>query len=288
MITLSEIKALIYLLEDDDIEVRKEISQKIISLGDYAVPFLEEAWTQESNPQTQSFIEKIIQRIQKGGFFDKLNIWKNTPNPDILEGAYILSSYQAPELNFQKIKKQINDLYYDIWLTHKPQETLENQVKNLSTIFFQKLNFKVGALNEPHTPAHTFIHRVLEKREGTPLTLSIIYMAIAQKLKMNVIGVNFPNFFVMKSPSDERQSENYFRDFFIVPLNGGEILYKPDLDDYLKSINLANNNENYFSEATPMDMMQRMTRNLVLAYTFMNDERKTNDMKKALDMLEEG
>ncbi len=284
MVSLSEVKALIYLLGDDDDEVRKEIYQKILSLGAFVVPFLEEAWIQESNTHTQALIEQIITKIQKGGFFDKIKTWVKSPEMDILEGACLLASYQTPDLNIQKIKKQINDLYYDIWLTHKPKESIEYQVKNLSTHFFQKLNFKVGALTEPHIPEHTFINRVLEKREGTPLTLSIIYMTIAQKLKMNVYGVNFPNFFLMKSPSDYKPNQNHYREFFIVPLNAGEITYRPDLEDYLKGINFPND-EVYFAEASSLDMMQRMTRNLVLSYTFLDDERKTNDMKKVLDML---
>lgn len=286
MVSLSEVKALIYLLEDEDEEVRKEISKKIMSLGMVIVPFLEEAWTQESNPNTQEVIEFVIQKIYKTGFFEKIQQWKNEPNHEVLEGACILASYQSPELSIQKIKKQINDLYYDIWLTHKPYDSLKNQVKNLSTNFFQKLNFKVGALYEPHIPAHTFINRVLEKREGTPLTLSIIYMSIAQKLKMDIRGVNFPNFFIMKSTSEAQEKENYFRDFFIVPLYNGDIFYRPDLENYLKE-NKLESEEVYFSESTPLQMMQRMTRNLVLAYTTQNNERKANDMRKILDILEE-
>ncbi len=53
----SELKALVSLLDDDDVQVISHVEEKIISLGEEIIPFLETAWEQSLDPQVQSRLE---------------------------------------------------------------------------------------------------------------------------------------------------------------------------------------------------------------------------------------
>ena len=65
-----ELKALVSLLEDDDFEVTKHVEERIISIGNEVIPFLEKEWESSFNPTVQRRIEDLIHALQ----FDFLKI----------------------------------------------------------------------------------------------------------------------------------------------------------------------------------------------------------------------
>src|SRR5919202_2974070 len=47
-------------------------------------------------------------------------------------------------------------------------------------------------------PANSFLDQVLERRVGIPLTLSIVYLEIAWRCGLPLVGVGFPGHFLVK------------------------------------------------------------------------------------------
>jgi hypothetical protein len=71
----SEIKALVSLLDDEDKEIQMHVEQKIISLGDAIIPFLEEEWENNLNLSVQKRIEDLIHLLQFESLKSKLRHW---------------------------------------------------------------------------------------------------------------------------------------------------------------------------------------------------------------------
>ena len=78
---------------------------------------------------------------------------------------------------------------------------------------FQKLaQFLGGELGFSGTdvdilcPADSYLHRVLERRRGLPILLSVVYLLVARRLDLELVGVSMPRHFVV-SPS-RRSSSN--------------------------------------------------------------------------------
>ena len=59
-----EVKALISLLDDSDKEVFGHIEEKLISMGNDVIPFLEDAWANAFDPVMQQRIANIVHKIQ--------------------------------------------------------------------------------------------------------------------------------------------------------------------------------------------------------------------------------
>jgi hypothetical protein len=55
-----ELKALVSLLEDEDAQIVTHVEQKILSLGTSIIPYLEQEWENNFNPQVQRRIEELI------------------------------------------------------------------------------------------------------------------------------------------------------------------------------------------------------------------------------------
>ena len=74
----NEIKALVSLLDDEDKEILSHVEQKIISLGDAIIPFLEEEWENNFDPNVQKKIEDLIHLLQFDSLKNKLHQWKES------------------------------------------------------------------------------------------------------------------------------------------------------------------------------------------------------------------
>ena len=67
----SEIKALVSLLEDNDYEVLEHVEQKIVSLGNIMIPFLETEWETNFNPEVQRRIEELLHTLHLNSLKEK-------------------------------------------------------------------------------------------------------------------------------------------------------------------------------------------------------------------------
>src|SRR4028118_2145522 len=130
----NELKALVSLLDDEDKEIQIHVEQKIISLGDAIIPFLEEEWENNLNLSVQKKIEDLIHVLQFESLKTRLRHWKEDTNQDLLEGMWLVATYQYPDLALEKLKKDLEQIYYEAWLEFKNNIHPFDQVKILNSI----------------------------------------------------------------------------------------------------------------------------------------------------------
>ena len=213
----SELKALVSLLDDEDKQISAHVQEKILSLGTGAIPFLEKEWESNLNPDVQTRIEELIHTLQYDLVRERLKSWYTSTDQDLLTGMWILATYQYPDIELEKLKQELEQIYYDAWLEFRPDLYPYDQVKVINSVIFNKLKFGANTKNF-HSPGNSMINVVLETHKGNPITLCVIYMLIAQKLKMPVQGVNLPNLFILTYKDDNHQ-------FYINAFNRGLIFY---------------------------------------------------------------
>jgi regulator of sirC expression with transglutaminase-like and TPR domain len=134
-------------------------------------------------------------------------------------------------LELEKIKQELEQIYYDAWLEFKPDLYPYDQIKILNSVLFNKLKFGANTKNF-HSPGNSMINIVLETHKGNPITLCIIYLLVAQKLKMPVYGVNLPNLFIVTYKEEKNQ-------FYINAFNKGLIFTKQDIENYIHELRLT-------------------------------------------------
>ncbi len=279
----SELNALISLLDDPDEVIYDQISGQILSQGAKIVADLELAWENSKSVLQQQRIENLIQKIQFSATSDALTHWIETGGSNLLEGALIVARYQFPDLNEKKLYGYIDQLKQDIWLELNPNLTALEQVRVINHILFEVHQF-VGNTNDFHHPNNSFINMVLESKRGNPLSLSIIYAILAQKLSMPIYGVNLPQHFILAYMGGENTFGLYDLDknkevlFYINAFSKGTIFNRNEVESYLQQLNLKAN-ENYFYPCNNIEMIKRMINNLIFSFEKMGNEKKSNDMK---------
>jgi regulator of sirC expression with transglutaminase-like and TPR domain len=274
-----ELKALVSLLDDEDVQIASHIEEKILSLGTSVIPFLEQEWETNFSPLVQKRIEEIIHTLQYELVKERLRDWYDTKEQDLLKGMWIVATYQYPDLELEKLKQELEQIYYDTWLEFKPELYAFDQVKIINGVLFNKLRFGANTKNF-HSPGNSMINVVLESRKGNPITLCVIYMLVAQKLKMPVYGVNLPNLFILTF-KDEHHT------FYINAFNRGLIFSKQDIENYINELHLVPQNS-FFEPCSHLEIVRRALRNLVMSFEKMGEHAKAEEVKLLLIEVSDG
>ncbi len=71
------------------------------------------------------------------------------------------------------------------------------RIEVLRKFLFEENGFH-GSRGDYYHKANSYLNEVLDDREGLPITLSVIYLELASKLGLNVVGIGLPGHFVVR------------------------------------------------------------------------------------------
>lgn len=290
MISNKELEALIKLLDDNDEEIYSHVEEKLLSFGTEVIPTLEKFWEQSLDLILQQRIENLIHKIQFSGLKEDLNTWAISGAFDLLNGFILVSRYQYPDLDEQKIINQIEAIKRDAWIELRYDTSPVEKVKILNHVFYNIHGF-TGNTTNYQDPQNSYLNIVLESRRGNQISLAIVYSAIAQRLDIPIYGVNLPQHFIL-AYMDER---NEFPDqsmldhgilFYINAFNKGFIFTKKDVDYFLKQLNLAPD-PIFYQPCSNIQIIKRVIRNLINSYEKLGYEDKIKELQQLYDVLGE-
>jgi len=274
-----ELKAMVSLLDEDDFEIVEHIEDKIKSMGAYIIPYLEFEWENSFNPVIQKRIEDLVHKLQFELLKEKLYAWRINGGKDLLEGVWLVNTYQYPDIEYEQLSKELEQLYYEAWLEFKAEIHPVDQIKILNSVLFGKLHFGANTKNF-HSPGNSMLSVVLQTKKGNPISLCIIYMLVAQKLKMPIFGVDLPNLFVMTYKQDDVQ-------FYVNAFNRGLVFSRKELDEYIANLKLSPNDV-FYEPCSHIDIVVRMLRNLINSHEKLGHTERVDEIKTLLNIAEKG
>lgn len=103
-----------------------------------------------------------------------------------------------------------------------------HRLRLLNHFLFEELGFRGNA--ESYDDAdNSYLNRVLERRTGIPISLSVVYAAIGRAIGLKLVGINFPGHFLVKLPLNEGA-------LLIDVFAGGVVLSEAELRRRLNSV----------------------------------------------------
>ena len=136
----------------------------------------------------------------------------------------------------------------------------------MNRVLFHEYGFR-GAGKDFENPQNSFLHRVLERRKGLPITLSVIYILIARRLGFDLEPIGLPGRFMVGCFSDERP-------FYIDPWSGGRIHEVDQVEEYLGDYSIEDSGSALLP-ITVADTLVRGCRNLIHHYLKAEDPEKS-------------
>lgn len=183
------------------------------------------------------------------------------PESDIplAEAALWISAEARPEVDVAHSLHEIDQLAHRIASGMDGSESPLAQVELLNQGFFEREGFGGNEADYANSN-NSFLDSVLETRKGIPITLSILYMEVAKRLKIPAKGVGFPGHFLVKIEKDgaEILVDPFFR----------RILNQDDCEDLLRRVagDEASLTPEMLQPTPNREILQRVLRNLKLLY----------------------
>lgn len=281
MVNIEKVSALINLLDDPDQHVFSQVSEELQGIGASVVPSLEEAWENSFNAVLQERIEQVIHQIQFQSVVRDLKEWKVNPNPNLLDAAVIIAHYQYSDLDKAFIYNFIEQLTQDIWIELNANYTALEKVGIMNKVFFEIYGFS-GNKKNYYSPRNAYINNVLEARIGNPISLSLIYLEVAQRLKLPIYGVNLAEHFVLAYTElplefiDSVSKESVL--FYINPFNKGTIFQYKDIEQFLMQLKLEVQ-EKFYLPCNQLTVVNRLLNNLIFCYNKAGYKDKVEEIK---------
>lgn len=283
-----EVQALITLLDDPSKEVYTPVEEKLLNNGINAIPALEKAWESTLDEYLQERIEGVIQKIQFNFTRNNFVNWLESGAVSLLEGAFLVSQFQYPEISYNELDDKIERITKDVWLEINNNLTALEKVKILNYILFDLHKFNRNTLNY-YSPQNSYINQVIETKKGNPISLAIIYSIVANRLGLPIYGVNLPKNFILAYADEYRDyQENIKQDdilFYINPYNKGAVLGKKEIDYFLKHQKIEPQ-QDYYVPCSHEDIVLRVINNLILAYSKQGHKEKVSRLQQLSKLFE--
>ena len=132
----------------------------------------------------------------------------------------------------------------------------------INRVLFHEYGFR-GAGKDFENPENSFLHRVLERRKGLPITMSVLYLLVARRLSFDLEPIGLPNRFIVGCFDEERP-------FYLDPWAGGKIHDFDQMEGFLEEYSIENSGSALLP-VTVADTLARGCRNLVHHYSLAQD-----------------
>ncbi|MEM9137311.1 MAG: transglutaminase-like domain-containing protein [Cyanobacteria bacterium P01_F01_bin.42] len=148
--------------------------------------------------------------------------------PRLAEAAFWIAQEEYPSLVPTEALAELDRMAQEL-RSRLPEEPYPLKIiQAIKRYLFQDLGF-VGNEAEYYDPRNSYLNKVLDRRRGIPITLSLIYLELAHQVGFPMEGINFPGHFLIRPVSDECE-------FFVDPFNQGEILFLQDCREKLSQV----------------------------------------------------
>ncbi len=147
------------------------------------------------------------------------------PDLDLFEGALLISALIEPSEDLDVARGTLSALAARV---SKAAEAGEAVLSALRRVLFSEEGFR-GDEESYDSPANSSVARVLARRRGMPITLSIVTVETARRAGLTLSGVGLPGHFVVGGAG---LPEGIFLD----PFDGGALYDAPDLARRLGAI----------------------------------------------------
>lgn len=202
----------------------------------------------------------------------------------LLEAATALAQDEYPDLDVQAVLDDVDKLLARVKRRIPSDSSALQRLRILSQFFFRDLGFG-GNVNHFYDAENSFINSVLRTRRGIPISLAVLWLELAQGLKLDAHGVAFPGHFMLKVSLPNGQ--------VVIDPFTGQSLSREDLSERLQPFQKEQNaaqkmqelNDQldssttdqdiplglYLQAAKPRDIVVRMLHNLKEIYRSQED-----------------
>jgi regulator of sirC expression with transglutaminase-like and TPR domain len=250
--------ALVSLLADDDPGVYHTVRTKILSCGRQSVEWLR-PHTLSNDPLLRRRAQELVHHFARQSADDRFLAFclQHGEEFDLEEGAWLFAQTRYPNINVEGYRALLDAFAAELQQRLAPGDGAKDTLTTINTYLFEELGF-AGNKEKYYDPGNSYLNRVLDRRTGNPLSLSMIYMLVSRRLRLPITGIGLPGHFICRYQTSAGE-------IYIDAFNRGKLLAKADCVQYLiqGSFSLQ---EDYLAPLTPRRLLRRSCGNVHQIY----------------------
>ncbi len=271
-----EVRALLSLMDDPDPFVREKVEERLSDLDESSVPVLDEYREKVDDPELRTRLTELIHDLTFSSleqeFVEFLERGLDCPE-DLEHGHLLLCRLDNPTLRMELYRRQLDKMAARLGPSIDAGLSAGEQLQTFVSFFFEKEYFK-GAHTDYMNPDNSFLHKVLQRRRGIPISLSMVMLFVARRLDLPFYGVNMPMHFLLKYEAGNQST-------IIDPFNRGRVVSIDQCSFFLRKHGVEPLPV-HFERASERDILARSVRNLVLSFEKQNKPERVAELKRLL------
>jgi regulator of sirC expression with transglutaminase-like and TPR domain len=255
------------------------IRSRLEELGPDALPWLDAAAAEGGRQDGAAAV--LAMHIRRRALAVEWTRWVQMPNTDLERGALLIDRFGDPQGDSGLVTRELDRLAEELDRRLVGASDVGERIARLRAFLFTELGFH-GNTECYEDPQNSYLSRVLIRRCGIPVSLSVVLLLLAKRLNLPIVGIGMPGHFLVRYGTEP--SGPYLDAF-----GGGRVLTREDCAAWLRTSGFAVD-ARLLLPVGARYVVARMLRNLVAVFTKRGESPEaqilTGYLKRVLEVSE--
>ena len=175
---------------------------------------------------------------------------------NLFKASLLIAKIDDPSIDVAYYEQQLKLMAGEVQDKFEESDGVDAKLKKMLSYLFEENGFH-GSRQDYYNQANSYMNRVMDDREGLPITLSVLVMELARQCGiLDVVGVGAPGHFILKQL---REAE----DQYIDPFDGGKLLTIEETEALVRENSGRSISVDELPVSTKREIVLRMLRNLI-------------------------
>ncbi len=179
---------------------------------------------------------------------------------DLFRAGLLVARLDNDEVDVDAYCGELDDMAAELSRSVAADADDATKLARLKRFLFEENGFH-GSRGDYYNPANSYLNQVLDDREGLPITLSIVYLELARRMGVSVVGIGLPGHFIVahQGPEGEPRLIDVFEEAADISRDEAERRVRASLGPEISDAEIAA----YFVPVTKRAIVLRMLQNLL-------------------------
>lgn len=198
---------------------------------------------------------------------------------NLARGALLIALEDYPRLDLQGYLDELDGLAVRVERRCQPGEPPVFRLGHLHAEMFDTDGYR-GDSHSYYDPRNAYLHEVVDRKRGIPITLSIVFLHVATRIGLAAAGVGLPGHYLVKVQFE-------LNEVYVDPFHSGTTLTIPEIGTLLGQLSGGNTQlaSEHLRAWGGRETLQRVLANLASMWTRAGDTRRAYAARERMELL---
>jgi regulator of sirC expression with transglutaminase-like and TPR domain len=198
---------------------------------------------------------------------------------NLARGALLIALEDYPRLDLQGYLDELDGLAVRVERRCQAGEPPVFRLGHLHAEMFDTDGYR-GDTHSYYDPRNAYLHEVIDRKLGIPITLSIVFLHVATKIGLSAAGVGLPGHYLVKVQFE-------LNEVYVDPFHSGTTLTIPEIGALLGQLSGGNTQlaSEHLRAWSGRETLHRVLANLVNMWSRAGDTRRANSARERMELV---